>query len=222
MSQTANAQSGFGLRTWRGASASISLTDASESSRAVEKAFVALTENIRHTVGASADYRDSRTGEVLDLATTALTSRAQDFRLDSIRRLVAGQSDRLTYTVSGTRIVNDDRTGILVRLRETSGALRVPVMVSRRFLDIVADDLRAALADVVRRRPAVDTESVEDYEIVSTGGREPSLDVIRRSLPATDGRRLTFERARMKVESGDDRSTVVTILLTFHGIPAAD
>lgn len=222
MIQTANARSGFGLRTWRGASASISLNDTSGSSRAVEKAFAALTENIRHTVGAAEDYRDSRTGDVLDIAALALSSRAKNIGLKNLRRLVDESADRLTYAVSGTRIVSDDRTGILVRLRETSGNLRVPELVARRFLKLVADDLQDALAEVVRLRPTADGESADDYDIAITGGSEPTLEIVRRIVPDYGDRRLVFARARMHIESGDGAATVVTILLTFHGTPAAD
>lgn len=222
MAQTANARTGFGLRTWRSASASISLSDSSGSSRAVERAFAALTENIRHTVGAAADYRDSRTGDVLDIAALALSGRAKSIGLKNLRRLVDERADRLTYTVSGTRIVSDDRTGILVRLRETSGNLRVPELVARRFLKLVADDLQDALAEVVRLRPTADGETAADYDVVITGGSGPALEVVRRIVPDCSGRRLAFLRARMHIDSGDDASTVVTILLTFHGTPAAD
>ena len=215
----------YDLRSWQNASASFSLTSAVDPQTALEQLLETLTETVTSAVAMSDTDSAMRTVGVIEdtahqLALALTTMPPALFHAALTSRT---SSERLAYEVSTTRIARADQTGVLVRVRETTGELTLSDTTIRTCLAVVAQQVQSSLAAVLEKWPQVaglSNDSPEDFAVVQDGG---SVDISRLATPALvsqgkddEARSLPqFLRGRLRLQHNDAGHAEGTVMLLF-------
>ena len=215
----------YDLRSWQNTSASFSLISAADTQTALEQLLETLTKTVTSAVAMSETDSAMRTVGVIEdtahqLALALATMPAALFHSALTSRT---KSEQLAYEVSTTRIARANQTGVLVRVRETTGELALSETTIRTCLAVVAQQLQSSLVSVLEKWPQVaglSEDSPENFSIVQDGD---SVDINRLSTPALvspgetdEARNLPlFLRGQLRLRHNDAGHAEGTVMLLF-------
>lgn len=225
MEQSTPAAGPFALRAWHDAAATVSLASVPDLTSALEHIAASVSRNVSLAFGRPARVGEKRTLDVLANLTRRLSEKITALPASvpgSLNRVTDG-SAALCYRVSTTRIVDGDRTGVLIRLREANGSLIVDTPTICAILTAVDTEVRHAIAEVL----AAEADTVSDYRFRPFDPDSSSIEVRRIVHEAGDSDRrptddepsMVFERGILELRSSPAAGTEATIKLHFSGAP---
>ncbi len=225
MATSVSAPGLYDLRSWQNASASVSLVSAADTQTALEQLLETLTRTVATAVAMSETDSAMRTVGVIEHAAQRIAAAMAAMPSASLHTALKSrsQSEQLAYEVSTTRIVRTDQTGVLVRVRETTGDLTLPDETIRACRAFIARQLEDSIAAVLQAWPQVadqTADSPDDFLVVDDGScidvtrttdsteTQQSARALRRDLPM-------FLRARLRLQHNDAKRAEATVMLLF-------
>lgn len=225
MAHSVTAPGIYDLRSWQNASASFSLTSAADTQTALEQLLETLTKTVTSAVALSETDSAMRTVGVIEDAAhqLALALATMPPALYHAALTSRTSSEQLAYEVSTTRIARADQTGVLVRVRETTGALTLSDTAIQTCLAVVARQVQASLVSILERWPQVaglSDDSPDNFAVVQEGG---SVDIKRLATPALvspgqndEARNLPlFLRGQLRLLHNEAGHAEGTVMLLF-------
>ncbi|MEM9403965.1 MAG: hypothetical protein AAGA44_15955 [Pseudomonadota bacterium] len=214
----------YDLRSWQNASASFSLVSAADAQTALEQLLETLTRTVSDAVALSETDSAMRTVGVIEHAARSIAAVMASMPASLFYSALKSRADadQLAYEVSTTRIARSDQTGVLVRVRETTGDLTLSAVSIKACLAFISRQMHASIDAVLPEWPQVAglADSPDDFRIAIS---DDSLDISRTSasrahqLAGQSVRRglPMFLRSRLRLQHDDAGRAEATVMLLF-------
>ncbi len=225
MATSVSAPGLYDLRSWQNTSASFSLVSAADTQTALEQLLETLTRTVSTAVAMSDTDSAMRTVGVIEHTANRIAAAMATMPSALFHTALKSRSkaEQLAYEVSTTRIARSDQTGVLVRVRETTGDLTLSdstIQACRAFITL---QLKDSITAVLKEWPQVtdlSADSPDDFLVVDDGScidisrspdsaeRQQAIREQYRGLPM-------FLRARLRLQHSDKAHAEATVMLLF-------
>ncbi len=225
MATSVSAPGLYDLRSWQNASASFSLVSAADTQTALEQLLETLTRTVTTAVAMSETDSAMRTVGVIEhtahrIAAAMATMPSALFHSALKSR---SEAEQLAYEVSTTRIARADQTGVLVRVRETTGDLVLSEETMEACRAFVSHQLRESIEAVLKEWPQVadlNADSPNDFDVIHDGScievsRTPASTELQQAIRAAHRGLPMFLRARLRLQHNEAKRAEATVMLLF-------
>ena len=225
MATSVSAPGLYDLRSWQNASASVSLVSAADTQTALEQLLETLTRTVSTAVAMAETDSAMRTVGVIEHAAQAIAGTMALMPSSLLHAALKSrtEAEQLAYQVSTTRIARTDQTGVLVRVRETTGDLTLPEETMRTLRAFIARQIEGSIAAVLKDWPQMADQTADlpnDFRVVDDGA---CIDVTRTTDSAERLQALRdanrglpmFLRARLRLQHNEAQCAEATVMLLF-------